>query len=85
MLPDSAAPARDSFEVRHVMADAVRSLPPRQRAVVVLRYVKDLTERDTAEALGRSLGTVKSQTSKALATLRRHPDLTSLDLEGSPV
>lgn len=84
VLPDTVVPAPDSYEVRHVMADAVRSLPPRQRAVIVLRYFEDLTERDTAAALDCSVGTVKSQTSKALATLRRHPDLTGLDLEGSP-
>lgn len=48
----------------------VRDLPPRQRAVVVLRYYQDLTESDTADALGCSVGTVKSQCHRALATLR---------------
>lgn len=53
------------------LARAVRGLPPRQRACVVLRYYEDLTEQETARLLGVSAGTVKSQVHKALRTLER--------------
>lgn len=48
----------------------VQTLPRRARAVVVLRYYEQLTEAETADVLGISVGTVKSQCSRALATLR---------------
>src|SRR4051794_519496 len=50
--------------------DVVQTLPRKARAVVVLRYYEELTEAETAAILGISVGTVKSQTSRALATLR---------------
>lgn len=56
--------------VRHELLTALRALPPRQRASIVLRYFDDLTEVQTAELLGCSVGTVKSQTSRALDRLR---------------
>jgi RNA polymerase sigma factor (sigma-70 family) len=49
---------------------AVLSLPPRQRAVMVLAYYEDLTDADTADVLGCTVGTVKSQRAKALRSLR---------------
>ncbi|MEU9831669.1 SigE family RNA polymerase sigma factor [Streptosporangium sp. NPDC048047] len=69
ILPDRAARSTD-VDLRHLLMDALRGLPPRQRAVVVLRYWEDLTEAQTAEVLGCTVGTVKSQTSKAMAKLR---------------
>jgi RNA polymerase sigma-70 factor (sigma-E family) len=65
---------------RRLMLDrALAVLTARQRAVVVLRYYDDLTERDTAAALGISTGTVKSQTHLALRRLREAaPELAEL-------
>ena len=56
---------------RDAVWTAVQTLPTRQRAVIVLRYYEDLSEEQIAAALGCSRGTVKSQSSAALATLRR--------------
>lgn len=71
-LPERAD-ARDVFaeaDVRQSVSEALHLLPRRQRAVVVLRFFDDLTEAQAADALGCSVGTVKSQTAKALAKLR---------------
>jgi RNA polymerase sigma factor (sigma-70 family) len=65
-------------ELRWSVARALGSLPPRQRAVVVLRYFEDLTELQVARALGCSVGTVKSQNAKAIKQLRTSPQLTAL-------
>ena len=53
------------------MFTALRHLPPRQRTVVVLRFYEDLTEKDIAELMGISLGTVKSTLHRGLAQLRK--------------
>jgi len=75
-LPETAI-ADDDY-ARADLSDALRrllpTLTPRQKAVVVLRFYDDLTEAATAEVLGCSVGTVKSQTSKALARLRLTDD-----------
>ena len=64
---------------RLLLDHALAQLTPRQRATVVLRFYDDLSERDTAEALGVSIGTVKSQTHAALARLRAAaPELAEL-------
>ncbi|MFE2420551.1 SigE family RNA polymerase sigma factor [Streptomyces hokutonensis] len=54
---------------------AIAKLPDRQRAMVVLRYYEDLSEVQTAEVLGVSVGTVKSAVSRALGKLREDPEL----------
>ena len=74
-LPEAAATSVGDAEGRSDLWDAMARLPRRQRAVVVLRYFEDLTEAETAETLGCSVGTVKSQASKALAKLRIDPAL----------
>ena len=65
---------RESDE-RSALIAALQRLGPRQRAVIVLRYWLDLTEQETAAALNCSVGTVKSQASRALATLRESIEL----------
>jgi RNA polymerase sigma-70 factor (sigma-E family) len=66
VVADSATGIDDVMTVRRALA----TLPPRQRAVLVLRYLEDRSEQETADLLGCSVGTVKSQASKALAKLR---------------
>lgn len=58
---------------RDLLRRALRQLPARQRVIVVLRYVEDLSERQVADLLGCSTGTVKSQASRGLARLRELP------------
>jgi RNA polymerase sigma-70 factor (sigma-E family) len=68
--PDAAATAADHDSALDLRA-AVAALPPRQRAVLVLRFYCDLNVDQAAHALGCAPGTVKSQTAKALDALRR--------------
>jgi RNA polymerase sigma-70 factor (sigma-E family) len=68
-LPDRAVPVSD-HEDRLVLLEALARLPRRQRAVLVLRYWADLPVSDVAQTLDCSEGTVKSQASRALETLR---------------
>ena len=64
----------DDLARRDALCTALQALPPRMRASVVLRFYADLSEREVAEVLGCSVGTVKSQTAKALARLRTDVD-----------
>ena len=74
----SAGPG-PSVDRRLLLDRALAGLTPRQRTTVVLRFYDDLSERDTAELMGVSLGTVKSQTHAALARLRAAaPELAEL-------
>jgi RNA polymerase sigma-70 factor (sigma-E family) len=57
-------------DLRDAVVRVLARLPPRQRAVLVLRYFEQLSEAETAEALGCSVGTVKSTTARGLARLR---------------
>ncbi len=68
-LADGARPQSDPAHVLTVRA-ALAELPPRMRAVVVLRYWEDLSVEQTATALGCTTGTVKSAASRGLAQLR---------------
>jgi RNA polymerase sigma-70 factor (sigma-E family) len=70
---DDAAAARpeQDLDERDAMWSALGELPPKQRAVLVLRYYEDLSEADIAEVLGCSRGTVKSQAAKGLSRLRQ--------------
>jgi RNA polymerase sigma factor (sigma-70 family) len=59
-----------SYDDADTVLQALLALPPRQRAVVVLRHYADQTEQQTAHLMGCSVGTVKSQHAKAVARLR---------------
>ena len=71
-LPEVAAGRDDTadLDLHDALWTALSALPKRQRAMVVLRYYEDLSEAETAQVMGVSVGTVKSTTSRALAKLR---------------
>ena len=79
-VPERAASGAGSDVDRRVSLDAaLRLLSAQQRAVLVLRYYEDLTERQAADALGCSVGTVKTQAHRALKRLREvAPELAEL-------
>lgn len=80
--PEGATPEHaasdftDSVVERSAMKAALAVLPPRMRAVLVLRFYEDMTEKQAAAALGVSVGTIKSTTAKALDKLRSLEALT---------
>jgi RNA polymerase sigma-70 factor (sigma-E family) len=78
--PDHPAPDRiGGADERTVILAALAQLPPRMRAVLVLRYWEDQSEAETADLLGCSIGTVKAQASRGLARLRVVLGTTSAD------
>lgn len=73
-LAGHEASTTDGFallEARATLTPLLRALPPGQQSAVVLRYLRERSEVETARLLGVSTGTVKSQTSRAIATMRR--------------
>ena len=75
------ADTADSLGASEALLKALRRLGPRQRAVIVLRFWMDMSEAETAAALGCSIGTVKSQASRALAALRGSAELMEGELQ----
>ena len=73
-LPDEPSTHGPARSRDHDLWALVQTLPAKQRATVVLRFYEELTEAETAAVLGVSVGTVKSQTSRALAALRTRAD-----------
>jgi RNA polymerase sigma-70 factor (sigma-E family) len=70
LLDTAVADSSASTETRLLVRETLRRLPAKQRAVVVLRYFEDLPEGEIAALLGWSVGTVRSQTHKAMTRLR---------------
>lgn len=81
--PETAVPDRDLGRVDsgRAIQTALDVLAPKQRAIVVLRYFVDLSEAETASVMGCAVGTVKSQSAKALSRLRHVPGLSDVMTE----
>ena len=75
--PEVGRPATEYDGSREAVWRFVGSLPPRQRAVIVLRYYEDLSEAEIADALGISPGSVKAHAHRGLATLRDRMEASS--------
>lgn len=73
----------DATTVRLALAEALRKLPRRQREAIVLRFLSDLSEADTANALGIAPGSVKQHVHRGLASLRQELGQESLEAVGA--
>ena len=80
-VPDPASDPAATIGERSVLLKALGALPPRQRAVVVLRYWEDLSDAQAAALLGCSASTVRSQAARALAKLRASGALVEADTD----
>jgi len=69
-VPDVSVEDAEPTDTDAAVFRALAELPPRMRAAVILRHVHDISVAETADALGCSEGTVKSQTARGLAQLR---------------
>ncbi|MEU8222563.1 SigE family RNA polymerase sigma factor [Kribbella sp. NPDC048915] len=78
LLLEAEADQSGAVQRRVAIGAALATLSRRERAVVVLRYVEDLTERETAAVLGVAVGTVKSANARALDKLRAAPELSGV-------
>jgi RNA polymerase sigma-70 factor (sigma-E family) len=78
LLLEAAVDPSSGVHSRVAVGAALATLSRRERAVVVLRYVEDLTERETAAVLGVAIGTVKSANARALDKLRAAPELSGV-------
>lgn len=76
-VPDVAVEDREPTDIETAVFRALAQLPPRMRAAVILRHLHDISVAETADALGCSEGTVKSQTARGLAQLRAALDGTA--------
>jgi RNA polymerase sigma-70 factor (sigma-E family) len=83
VLPEPRPAASSSDDLQSDVLAALAKVPPRQRAVLVLRFFEDKTVEDVAAILGCSPGTVKSQTSKGLSNLRAA--LADIGVDASPM
>jgi RNA polymerase sigma-70 factor (sigma-E family) len=89
-VPDSEVPAEaERVDEREALLAALRAVPPRQRAVLVLRYLQDLSVEQTAATMRCSVGTVKGQTARGLDALRgaypRYPEHAQPGLSGAAI
>ncbi len=79
LVAETIDPLSPDPDTRRALGALIKTLPPKQRTVIVLRYYEDLPATDIADLLGVSPGTVRSQANRAIAALRAHPHLADLE------